>query len=390
MDLKQFQALIDRYLSEQCTPQEIQTLSQLLVDPMYVDQLGKYMDKQLMESTVSASDYPEVVERLKHRIEKEISAEKKIYRFSARTIVRWTAVAAIFILVATVGFEWITKKNNPTLNGSNEISSSQKIEPGKEGAILTLSDNRTILLDSAGNGLIATENGSKIEMNNGQVIYNASEATEVTYNTMTTPKGRQFRLVLPDGTRAWLNAASSLRYPTAFRGNERKVEVTGEVYFEVAKNKAMPFRVGVNKDMQVVVLGTHFNVNSYSNEASINTTLLEGSVQIANKDQKVILKPGQQAQINPGKKINVVNDVNFKKVMAWKDGVFDFNNASLQEVMRQLERWYDIEVVYEKGVPDIEFVGRMGRDLSLSDVLKGLKLSEVHFRLEGRKLIVMP
>jgi transmembrane sensor len=390
MDLKQFQDLIDRYLSEQCTPQEIQTLSQLLVDPMYVDQLGKYMDKQLMESTVSASDYPEVVERLKHRIEKEISAEKKIYRFSARTIVRWTAVAAIFILVATVGFEWITKKNNPTLNGSNEISSSQKIEPGKEGAILTLSDNRTILLDSAGNGLIATENGSKIEMNNGQVIYNASEATEVTYNTMTTPKGRQFRLVLPDGTRAWLNAASSLRYPTAFRGNERKVEVTGEVYFEVAKNKAMPFRVGVNKDMQVVVLGTHFNVNSYSNEASINTTLLEGSVQIANKDQKVILKPGQQAQINPGKKINVVNDVNFKKVMAWKDGVFDFNNASLQEVMRQLERWYDIEVVYEKGVPDIEFVGRMGRDLSLSDVLKGLKLSEVHFRLEGRKLIVMP
>jgi transmembrane sensor len=390
MDLKQFQDLIDRYLSEQCTPQEIQTLSQLLVDPMYVDQLGKYMDKQLMESTVSASDYPEVVERLKHRIEKEISAEKKIYRFSARTIVRWTAVAAIFILVATVGFEWITKKNNPTLNGSNEISSSQKIEPGKEGAILTLSDNRTILLDSAGNGLIATENGSKIEMNNGQVIYNASEATEVTYNTMTTPKGRQFRLVLPDGTRAWLNAASSLRYPTAFRGNERKVEVTGEVYFEVAKNKAMPFRVGVNKDMQVVVLGTHFNVNSYSNEASINTTLLEGSVQIANKDQKVILKPGQQAQINPGKKINVVNDVNFKKVMAWKDGVFDFNNASLQEVMRQLERWYDIEVVYEKGVPDIEFVGRMRRDLSLSDVLKGLKLSEVHFRLEGRKLIVMP
>jgi transmembrane sensor len=390
MDLKQFQDLIDRYLSEQCTPQEIQTLSQLLVDPMYVDQLGKYMDKQLMESTVSASDYPEVVERLKHRIEKERSAEKKIYRFSARTIVRWTAVAAIFILVATVGFEWITKKNNPTLNGSNEISSSQKIEPGKEGAILTLSDNRTILLDSAGNGLIATENGSKIEMNNGQVIYNASEATEVTYNTMTTPKGRQFRLVLPDGTRAWLNAASSLRYPTAFRGNERKVEVTGEVYFEVAKNKAMPFRVGVNKDMQVVVLGTHFNVNSYSNEASINTTLLEGSVQIANKDQKVILKPGQQAQINPGKKINVVNDVNFKKVMAWKDGVFDFNNASLQEVMRQLERWYDIEVVYEKGVPDIEFVGRMRRDLSLSDVLKGLKLSEVHFRLEGRKLIVMP
>lgn len=390
MDLKQFQDLVGRYLSEQCTPQEIQTLSQLLVDPMYVEELGKYIDKQLMESTVSANDYPEVVERLRHMIEKEIAAEKKIARFSMGTIVRWTAAAAILILIVTAGLKWFAKKNLSPINDVNKISSNQIIGPGKEGALLTLANGKTILLDSAGNGVIAVQEGSKIELNNGQVTYNASEATEVTYNTMTTPKGRQFRLVLPDGTRAWLNAASSLRYPTAFRGNERKVEVTGEVYFEVAKNKGMPFRVGINKDMQVVVLGTHFNLNSYSNEESINTTLLEGSVRITNKDQKVILKPGQQAQINAGKKINVINDVDVKRVMAWKDGVFDFNNAHLHEVMRQLERWYDIEVVYEKGVPDIEFVGRMGRDLSLSDVLKGLKLSEVHFRVEGRKLIVLP
>lgn len=390
MDSKQFQYLIERYLTEQCTPEEIKTLAQLLEDPVYISQLEKYMDSQLIESTVSANDYPEVVERLRHMIEKEIAAEKKITRFSIGTIVRWTAAAAILILIVTAGLKWFAKKNSSPINDANKISSNQIIEPGKEGALLTLANGKTILLDSAGNGIIAVQEGSKIELNNGQVIYNASEATEVTYNTMTTPKGRQFRLVLPDGTRAWLNAASSLRYPTAFKGNERKVEVTGEVYFEVAKNKAMPFRVGINKDMQVVVLGTHFNVNSYSNEESINTTLLEGSVQITNKDQKTILKPGQQAQINEGKKINVINDVDVKRVMAWKDGVFDFNNAHLQEVMRQLERWYDIEVVYEKGVPDIEFVGRMGRDLSLSDVLKGLKLSEVHFRVEGRKLIVLP
>jgi ferric-dicitrate binding protein FerR (iron transport regulator) len=227
-------------------------------------------------------------------------------------------------------------------------------------------------------------------MSNGQLIYKAKNSSGVAYNTMTTPKGRQFSLVLPDGTKAWLNAASSLRYPTAFVGRERKVEVTGEVYFEVAKNKQMPFKVKVNENMEVEVLGTHFNINSYSNEASINTTLLEGSVQISNQSQKQILKPGQQARVNNDQKINIVSDVNLKKVMAWKNGVFDFDDASLQEVMHQLERWYDIEVVYERGVPDIEFVGTLSRDLSLEDVLKGLKLSEVNFRIEGRKLVIMP
>jgi transmembrane sensor len=323
-------------------------------------------------------------------VEKEINQEKREVKvFSGRLVRRWVAVAALFIVIATVGFVWLTKKDPGSPAADKQVSSAPVIQPGKVGAILTLADNSKIVLDSAGKGIIAVQNGSKIELRDGQLVYHANGSTNEVYNTMSTPKGRQFRIVLPDGTRAWLNAASSLRYPSAFAGKERKVEVTGEVYFEVAKNPSMPFKVKVNEDMEVIVLGTHFNINSYSNEPSINTTLLEGSVRFINGNEQTVLRPGQQAQANSRQKIKVITDVNLKRIMAWKDGVFDFNNASLQEVMRQLERWYDIEVVYEKGVPNIEFVGAMGRDLSLSDVLKGLKLSEVNFRLEGRKLIVM-
>jgi hypothetical protein len=391
MDLKKFQELVKRYLSEQSSPEEIEQLKQALNDPLYVSQLEMIMDQQLNDNEVLATDYSGVIERLKTGIGKEIANQKKPARISRLTIVnRWVAAAAVLILVAGIGLFWPKKKNVNPVEESTVNSSPVKIVPGKDGAILTLSDNTTIILDSAGNGIIATQNGSDVVMSNGQLIYKAKKSSGVAYNTMTTPKGRQFSLVLPDGTKAWLNAASSLRYPTAFIGGERKVEVTGEVYFEVAKNKQMPFKVKVNENMEVEVLGTHFNINSYSNEASINTTLLEGSVQISNQSQKQILKPGQQARVNNDQKINIVSDVNLKKVMAWKNGVFDFDDASLQEVMHQLERWYDIEVVYERGVPDIEFVGTLSRDLSLEDVLKGLKLSEVNFRIEGRKLVIMP
>ena len=391
MDLKQFQELIERYLSEQSSSEETKNLKQLINDPEYLAKLGSIMDEQLANNPFLASDYPQVIERLKNGIEKDIAQQKKLERVSSLRIVRrWMAAAAVFILIASISFLW-SKKRDTDSDGELTVTSSPiRITPGKDGAILTLSDNTTIVLDSAGNGIIATQNGSDVVLNNGQLIYKTKNHAGVAYNTMTTPKGRQFSLVLPDGTKAWLNAGSSLRYPTAFVGKERKVEVTGEVYFEVAKNERMPFKVKVNERMEVVVLGTHFNINSYSNEASINTTLLEGSVQISNETQNQILKPGQQANVNSDQKINIVNNVNLKKVMAWKNGVFDFDDASLQEVMRQLERWYDIEVVYEKGVPDIEFVGTLARDLSLEDILKGLKLSEVNLRIEGRKLIVMP
>jgi ferric-dicitrate binding protein FerR (iron transport regulator) len=198
---------------------------------------------------------------------------------------------------------------------------------------------------------------------------------------------------LPDGSKVWMNAASSIHYPAVFTGKERIVEVTGELYFEVARNEKMPFKVKVNDDTQIEVIGTHFNINSYSNETTIYTSLLEGSVKITHGNEKVILKPGQQGQVPNDlveSSIKVVPDVDMDKVMAWKNGVFNFEDASLEEVMRQLERWYDIEVKYEKGVPPLEFVGKMGRDLKLSEVLRGLEVSEVHFTVEGKIVIVKP
>nr|WP_255723990.1 FecR family protein [Terrimonas ginsenosidimutans] len=271
---------------------------------------------------------------------------------------------------------------------------STDIAPGHEGAVLTLADGRKILLDSLGNGIIASSEGAEVKLSDGQLIYDnvSDNATASYYNTISTPKGRFFQIVLPDQTKVWLNAASSLRYPTAFAANERRVEIDGEAYFEVAKNPAAPFIVKVNDETTVRVLGTHFNINAYTNEEEIRTTLLEGSVQVSGKSNLATIKPGQQAKIsrNSDNTVRIAESVNIDKVMAWKNGSFNFEDATLEEVMHQLERWYDIDVVYEQGVPKIEFVGKMGRDLSLKSVLRGLELSKVRFKLEGRKLLVLP
>ena len=302
----------------------------------------------------------------------------------------WMAAAAVLLLSAGA-YLWRLNRSSQPVAGNKAPAGHIDVAPGRQGAILTLADGRKVVLDSMGNGVIATQNGSKVMLKNGQLAYHrdGTAATEAVYNTVTTPKGRQFQVALPDGTKVWLNAASSLRYPTLFAGKERKVEITGEAYFEVTANHKMPFRVKVNKTTDIEVLGTHFNINSYADEADVDATLLEGSVQVVNGDEKALLHPGQQARVSG--QIKIVNDVNVEKVMAWKNGLFDFQDANLEEVMRQLERWYDIEVVYKKGIPKLEFIGKMGRDLSLSEVLNGLQMSKVHFRLEeGRRLIVLP
>lgn len=391
MSSDQFRYLIDRYISDGITPEETVQLRRLLTEPQYAAVLEDIMDRQLAGNTASAGDYSEVVNRLKISLEQKITNEQELPPVRRLSFLRrWAAAAAILVLLAAGYFFLFTDRSSkqaPIVSQSPVID----IAPGKEGAILTLADGRTVVLDSLGNGVIATQNGSTVVLKNGQLAYDADgAATAIAYNTMSTPKGRQFQLVLPDGTKVWLNAASSLRYPTVFAGTEREVEVTGEAYFEVAKNKQKPFRVKINEQTTVEVLGTHFNINSYQNEEHINTTLLEGSVKVINGNERIIITPGQQAQVAGQAKIKVVNGVDLEKVMAWKNGMFNFQDATLKEVMRQLERWYDIDVVYEKGVAEPEFMGKMGKDLSLSEVLRGLRMSEVHTRIEGRKLIVMP
>lgn len=260
------------------------------------------------------------------------------------------------------------------------VQHSIDVPPGKNGAILKLADGREVVLDSLADGVVATQLGTKVELKNGQLVYDAGKKSlgEILYNTMTTPKGRQFQLVLPDGTRVWLNAASSITYPAFFTGSSRRVKVSGEAYFEVAKMKDMPFHVTINDGAEVKVLGTHFNINAYEEEQAIKATLLEGSIQASfsgagKTPEYVILKPGQQAEITNDQTIKLNESVNTDQVMAWKNGLFNFENASLEDVMRQLSRWYNIEVVYERSIPQMVFGGEMSRNVSLAGLLNGLK-----------------
>jgi ferric-dicitrate binding protein FerR (iron transport regulator) len=257
----------------------------------------------------------------------------------------------------------------------------EKVRPGSKKAILTLADGTNITLDSVANGRIAQQGATQVlKLANGQVRYQpiaAGRKQQLVYNVMSTPMGGQYELTLPDGSNVWLNAGSSITYPTAFPGNERRVKITGEVYFEVARDKNRVFHVSAG-DQEIEVLGTHFNINAYTDEGHVKTSLLEGAIKV----NKVLLRPGQAFAHDRIEPTNTEQDV------AWKNGVFNFNNQSLAQVMRQLARWYDLEIIYPHGIPKKEYGGEMGRDLSLEQVLKGLENSNIHFQLNGKRLTV--
>lgn len=299
------------------------------------------------------------------------------------TIRKWGWAAAAALLLAGGAYLW-----KPATKQTPMVVQSTDIQPGTNGAILTLSDGSQVALDSIYSGTVNLQNGSVAKVSGNKLVYGNNGKVN-TYNTMSTPNGRQFQLELPDGTKVWLNSASSIHYPTTFSGTERKVDITGEAYFEVARDADRPFKINVNNKAEVEVLGTDFNVNAYDNESTINTTLLEGSVRMLQRGhQGLVMKPGQQAQMKPGE-IKIIDDANMEKAVAWKDGLFNFNGAKLDEVMRQLERWYDINVIYEKGVPDIELAGKMTRGVSLQGLLIVLKELGVQCKLEGRTLIIL-
>lgn len=303
---------------------------------------------------------------------------------------RWWAVAALLLVTLGAGlFYFLINQPTKTTITPATIAARQDAEPGKEGAVLTLADGTKLVLDTLGNGVVARGNGMKVVLHNGVLAYETpgSNMGTMSYNTMSTPKGRQFKLVLPDGTRVWMNAASSITYPVFFEGNERKVEITGEVYFEVAKDAAKPFKVAVGNDMEVEVLGTHFNVNAHDDGDGLKTTLLEGAVKLKHHQEEVKLAPGQQAQVNNGK-VQVKNKVDVDAVMAWKQGLFHFNKSDFASVMRQLERWYDVKVQYEGAIPPGTLTGDFPRTLMLSEVLHILELSGVQFKIENKNLII--
>ena len=322
---------------------------------------------------------------------------------------RWVAAAAVFLLVGAGSYFFhFRNKDSNTPEGAAAQNIVGDVAPGHYGAVLTLANGSRVVLDSTGNKPIATQGSSQVLLQNGAVVYQKDNAASATtagaasgaaidpapgaaavYNTMTTPRGRQFQLVLPDGSHVWLNAASSLRYPTVFTGGQRMVELSGEAYFEIAKDEAKPFVVSV-KGMRVQVLGTAFDLMAYPDEAAVNTTLITGAVRVATPKTSLVLNPDQQASLQDSAGRFTVSKPNLKEVLAWKNGRFRFDGAKITAIMRQIARWYDVDIEYSGEPPSNEFNGSISRAEYAQKLLDALeRTGNVHFRLEGRKIVVM-
>ncbi|ALL07667.1 hypothetical protein AQ505_20540 [Pedobacter sp. PACM 27299] len=367
-----YELLVERYLKKQLTDQELELFAELL-------STGK-LDNQLLRAWNGDAEITE--------------ADELDFNRSQQPRVLWpkavAAAAAVVLMVLSVGGYFYSQ--NRSIETENRLSvNTHDVDPGGNKATLTLADGSKISLTDANNGELAKQSGVKISKSkNGELVYSviASDATPLAFNTISTPKGGVYQVNLPDGTKVWLNAASSIKFPTTFAQlSQRKVELEGEAYFEVAKNKKVPFVVSTG-GQQVQVLGTHFNISSYSDEGELKTTLLEGSVKVIAANT-IVLKPGQQSNLKRNGSGDLkVSTANITQVMAWKNGFFHFEKENLHEVMRQLSRWYDIEVIYEVDRHDDEFMGDIPRGIKLSEALKILSFEGTQFRIEGHKLIV--
>ncbi|MNJ87464.1 fec operon regulator FecR [compost metagenome] len=394
---EQIAHLLFLHLNDCITPEQQVLLSDWVAQSSYNKMIfdRALTDEQLFGELAKLEKVGKVQawEKLIKIIHKEDSTTVKMrtVKISTKSKTIWWVAASLIICSSFLMYYRFVKEVNVH---KDKKAVTMDLSPGMQGAILTLANGKQVSLDDMKNGEVEIQSGVKAKLVNGALSYEQATGTSV-YNTVNTPKRRQYQLILPDGTKVWLNSASSIRFPTRFASVERIVEVNGEAYFEVAKNKSVPFRIITKNKFEVVVLGTHFNINSYENEENTSTTLLEGEVRVEFRNKSVLLKPGQRAQVSQVKNksnsgIETVDDVDLEKTIAWKNGIFDFDGMELKEVMRQLERWYDIEVEYEGPTPKRQFFGEISRKENLSDVLMALEESHIHFRLEeGRRLIVL-
>ncbi|SDF56679.1 FecR family protein [Chitinophaga filiformis] len=400
MTQEELRELIEKYLTEDLSQQEFQLLWSALEEPgnreIWNEMIQSVWENPMYHGLSDDHIKEKALDRLRPLLTEEVIPpmvpdQKPLVRWLARGGAWWAA--AVFVVMCCVGaYLLFFRQAQPQQTGNTDsIAAKNDVAPGSNKALLTLSDGSTVPLDSVGNQLIR-QGATTIRQHNGLLQYKAQGAESgIAYNTLTTPRGGQFKIVLPDGTKVWLNAASSIRYPIAFTQNERRVTISGEVYFEVAGNAAKTFMVDVNGSTEVEVLGTHFNINAYKDEAAINTTLLEGKVKVnVNQQPGVILKPGQQASLSTNGTFQVFKDVDTAQVIAWKEGWFQFHLANLPEVMRQVARWYDVEVNYKGDITDAVFEGRIQRDLNLAQMLKILEKYHVRFHVEGKTITVLP
>ncbi|SIN69059.1 FecR family protein [Chitinophaga niabensis] len=381
--MNEFESLFRAYMNQSCSEQDKEKLFTLMADKENDARLYEVIDKVMNEAGEEIEIEGERADEILSVLQQAIPQKHKRGRIAA--ITRWAAAAAVVTGLGTL--YWIYPSSKPS-ESKQQVFTARDIQPASQGAILTLGDGKQVTLDSLQKGVIANQGGTHVSLTQGTIAYDDHRAEEISYNTLSTPKGRLFHLVLPDGSDVWLNAASAVTYPTSFSGKDRVVTLRGEAYFDIKPDAKRPFSVKLADNMEVKVLGTAFNINAYENERVIATTLINGSVRVNAGNNSSILKPGYQANIAHTAPGIQVNRADTSQVLAWKNGIFNFEGADIQAVMKQLERWYDIDVQYENGIPAIVFGGKMDRNLSLSNIMRMLEISDVHCRLEGKKLII--
>ncbi|WP_231426741.1 FecR family protein [Pedobacter sp. Leaf250] len=390
MSKAEVEKLLEKYSAGLCTDAE-----KALVESWHLQEL----------SNKNSDLNPAEVDEARKQIWLAIQKETHIKSGNTKTLWLKLAASAVVLFFIGIVINREVQKNTETKQVFNNIQ-DKIIQPGGNKATLTLADGSKISLTDASNGVIAKQAGINItKTKNGELIYSVASASshkKDLYNTIETPRGGQYQINLPDGTKVWLNAESSLRYPAVFDQTKRLVELKGEAYFEVAKRLdkngvRVPFKVKTElisgRNQEVEVLGTHFNINAYNNEPSNKTTLLEGSVKIKNlqSTKSALLKPGQQSLISLSSPSVLVSAVDAEEVIAWKTGFFSFNEENLETIMNKIARWYDVEIDYRGKKINKTFGGRISRFNSVNEVLDMLQTTDaVHFKIEGRRILVMP
>jgi len=402
-DKTYYKRLIARYLDDECTAEELEEV----LDYIGKDEANRLVLEQMQAahsqsfSREASPEKNEWGERVRLELLKRADAGI-VLPFYKRKLPR-VAAAVILLLVSTATYYYFNHKNNPVAPPVVSENKNESITPGGNKATLTLADGSVIDLGEAENGNVALQGNAKVIKLEGQLNYTTTDAqnNSITYNTITTPRGGQYVVVLSDGSKVWLNAASSLKFPTTFKGSDRQVELTGEGYFEIAKSilpggKKQPFYVNVHSATgnggTIEVLGTHFNIMAYDEEAEINTTLLEGSVKVNMPDKTVFLAPGQQAHVTKSdRKTEVLTGVDIESIIAWKNGEFRFDNMDVKAIMRQIGRWYDVNIVYEAGLPETGLSGKIERKRNIAQLLEILEAThKVQFDIKGKKITVSP
>jgi len=374
--------IFQKYLDGNATPEE-----QRFVEAWY-ESFGK--DAGITDS-YTEEQLGQMEARMEYELKKrmEASRPRPLWKSLHRLVTPSRVAAAVFLILSLAG-AWYIMSNQGSKETMTDESTLHAIDlpPGSDQGILTLTDGSQIVLGSVSTGMLARQGNTLIQkIEDGLVAYTGEDTSlEPGLNTLTVPSGGKYSLVLPDGSRVWLNAESSITFPTAFSGRKRSVKISGEVYFDVAKDPARPFIVQVGNNRQIRVLGTQFNVNAYSDEEEITTTLLEGSVEIlpgGNAGLAVRLKPGEQAAFSETGQISVRHGVNTDEIVAWKNGMFHFEKADIQSVMRQISRWYNVEVVYEGPLPNRSFSGKIDRQSNASEALDILRFTGLNFRIDA-------